>query len=90
MRPLFIFPFIGDTFPMNERIRKSLLAIGMPSVPTDPNENLEDHGLDSLMMVLAVAQLEKEFAIKIPGSKVEEANFSTIAQLAQLVEELSP
>jgi acyl carrier protein len=70
------------------RVRKVLLAAGLSSLPDSAEESLVDYGLDSLMMVLAVAQLEKEFSIKIPGEKVEEENFSTISRVTQLVQEL--
>ncbi|MGZ3694973.1 MAG: acyl carrier protein [Bdellovibrionota bacterium] len=67
------------------KIRATLLALGLSSVPDSPDENLADYGLDSLMMVLAVAQFEKEFSVKIPGDLVEEENFSTLAKLEAML-----
>ncbi|MGE3262092.1 MAG: acyl carrier protein [Bacteriovoracia bacterium] len=67
------------------RIRKSLLGLGLSSLPDSSEEALADHGLDSLMMVLAVAQFEKEFSVKIPGDLVEEENFSTISKLETML-----
>lgn len=73
---------------MQEKIRNVLLAIGLPSVPEAANESLLDHGLDSLMIVLSVAALEKEFAIKIPADKVDESAFSTLENMERMLSSL--
>lgn len=60
----------------------------MASLPASSTEPLADHGFDSLMIVLTVAQLEKEFGIKIPGAKVDEENFASIDSIGQLLASL--
>lgn len=72
---------------LQKRIRSTLLGLGLSSVPESAEESLADYGLDSLMMVLAVAQFEKEFAVKIPGELVEEENFSTINKLEAMLKQ---
>jgi acyl carrier protein len=73
---------------MQNRIRKVLLAIGLPSVPDEANESLLDHGLDSLMIVLSVAAFEKEFSLKIPADKVDESAFATLENIEKLLKSL--
>jgi acyl carrier protein len=70
---------------IQNRIRTVLTGLGLSSVPESADESLADYGLDSLMMVLAVAQFEKEFSVKIPGDLVEEENFSTVAKLEAML-----
>lgn len=70
---------------IQNRIRTVLTSLGLSSVPDSPEESLADYGLDSLMMVLAVAQFEKEFSVKIPGDLVEEENFATLNKLEAML-----
>lgn len=65
-----------------ERIGKALRAAGMEEVPTSTSEPLSAYGMDSLMMVLSVAALEKEFSIRISGRDFSEAAFKSLASLA--------
>ena len=73
---------------IQNRIRTVLTGLGLSSVPESATESLMDYGLDSLMMVLAIAQFEKEFGVKIPGEKVEEENFSTIAKIESMLKDV--
>ncbi|NMO13920.1 acyl carrier protein [Pyxidicoccus fallax] len=65
-----------------ERIGKALRAAGMEDLPTGTSESLSAYGMDSLMMVLSVAALEKEFSIRISGRDFSEAAFQNLASLA--------
>jgi acyl carrier protein len=65
-----------------ERIGRALRAAGLPQVPEDVHEELSLHGMDSLMMVLSVAALEKEFALRIPAHAFSEEAFQTLEALA--------
>lgn len=73
---------------MKERIKNVLLSIGLPSVPDEANESLLDHGLDSLMIVMSVAAFEKEFKLRIPADKVDEAAFATLENIEKLLKSL--
>lgn len=65
-----------------ERIGKALRAAGMEEVPASTSEALSAYGMDSLMMVLSVAALEKEFSLRISGRDFSEAAFQSLASLA--------
>lgn len=73
---------------MEQRIRNVLETIGLPSLPESADEPLADHGFDSLMVVLSVGALEKEFSIKIPAGEVDEDAFATIAKISGLLTKL--
>lgn len=65
-----------------ERIGKALRAAGMAELPASPSEELAAYGMDSLMMVLSVAALEKEFSLRIPGREFSEDVFQDLDSLA--------
>lgn len=65
-----------------DRIGKALRAAGMAEVPSSPSEELAAYGMDSLMMVLAVAALEKEFSLRISGREFSEDVFRDLESLA--------
>ncbi|KFE68266.1 hypothetical protein DB31_7503 [Hyalangium minutum] len=65
-----------------ERISKALRAAGMAELPTSPSEELSLYGMDSLMMVLSVAALEKEFSLRISGHEFSEEYFRDLDALA--------
>lgn len=71
-----------------ERIGKALRAAGMEDVPAGLSEPLSAYGMDSLMMVLSVAALEKEFSLRISGRDFSEAAFSTLDSLASWLRKL--
>lgn len=73
---------------MNDRILRCLETIGLPSLPSKADENLADHGYDSLFVVLSVSAFESEFSIKIPADVVTEENFSTVAAIAKTITKL--
>ncbi|MCP3102338.1 acyl carrier protein [Myxococcus sp. K15C18031901] len=65
-----------------ERIGRALRTAGMEDVPTDTSEPLASYGMDSLLMVLSVAALEKEFALRISGHDFSESCFDSLDTLA--------
>lgn len=70
---------------ITERIGRALRAAGMPELPEDVHEQLSLHGMDSLMMVLSVAALEKEFGLRIPAQAFSEEAFETLGTLADFM-----
>lgn len=73
---------------MKPRIEKTLLALGLASVPATTDEPLADSGFDSLLMALSISALEREFAVKIPASRVDETTFRSIDSIAELLASL--
>ena len=69
---------------VKKRIEKVLLSIGLAAVPSS-SESLADCGFDSLLIVLSVSALEKEFSLRIPADRVDEESFSSIDSLEQLL-----
>ncbi|MDY7226124.1 acyl carrier protein [Hyalangium rubrum] len=65
-----------------ERIGKALRVAGMAELPSSPSEELATYGMDSLMMVLTVAALEKEFSLRISGRDFSEEVFRDLDSLA--------
>jgi len=56
-------------------------------VNIDPEESLFDSGvLDSFALSDVVAEIEKEFSIKVPDSDLNPRKFSTIARIVTYIE----
>ena len=76
---------------MNENMQGRLAVIvrrisGKPSNP-DPDESLFDSGyLDSFALVDMVAEIEREFAVKIPDSDLNPRRFDSLTRIAQYLE----
>lgn len=77
-----------NSTPMLERIGRALRRAGLEEVPGDVHASLADHGMDSLIMVLSVAELECEFALSIPTEEFSEDSFRTLDTLRMWLEEL--
>jgi acyl carrier protein len=73
---------------MTSRILAVLERAGMSPLPKSAEESLEAYGVDSLMMVMIVTELEVEFGIKVPSSRVDEALFKNIATLSAFAQSL--
>jgi acyl carrier protein len=71
---------------MIERIRRALTRAGMTELPDDIDAPLADHGMDSLIMVLSVAELEREFALSITAHAFSEESFRTLGAVRALVQ----
>lgn len=70
---------------MIQRIRGALTRAGMTELPDDIDTPLADHGMDSLMMVLSVAELEREFAVSITAHELIEQGFHTLRAVRELL-----
>jgi acyl carrier protein len=70
---------------MIERIGRALERAGLAGVPADIHAPLADHGMDSLLMVLSVAELEREFSVTIGTDLFSEAAFDTLAAVQALL-----
>ncbi|KTC90745.1 acyl carrier protein [Fluoribacter dumoffii] len=73
---------------LTERIRKTLIKIGLPQLPPDPSAPLEQGGLDSLMLALLIIELEREFKIKIPVMPLVKERFESISSIENHLNEL--
>ena len=69
----------------NARVRECLMRAGLPRLPPGDADDLGAYGLDSLLSVLTVIELQKEFGVSIPASAVNAASFDSIDDLAALV-----
>jgi acyl carrier protein len=67
------------------RVRECLRRAGLPRLPSRDTDDLAACGLDSLMSVLAVIELQKEFGITIPARSVTGTSFESVERLAALV-----
>lgn len=68
---------------MIERIRKAAKKAGLEDLDGEFGGEL-----DSLMMVLMVSELEREFKIKIPAEKVTEQVFLSFVTVEHFLREL--
>jgi len=69
----------------NARIRACVRRAGLRELPPGDADDLGPYGLDSLLAVLTVIEIQKEFATVVPASAVRDASFDTIDHLAALV-----
>lgn len=69
----------------NARVRACVRRAGLPQLPPGDAEDLGPYGFDSLLAVLTVIELQKEFGIDVPASSVRAVSFDTIEHLAGLV-----
>jgi acyl carrier protein len=72
-----------------DRIRECLIRAGLPHVPAGEQEELAAYGFDSLLAVLAVIELQKEFGIVIPSQTIGPGSFRTLRALSRLLPEPS-
>jgi acyl carrier protein len=70
---------------MIQRIRRALARAGMTELPDDNDTPLADHGMDSLIMVLSVAELEREFGVSITAYEFSEQSFHTLGTVRELL-----
>jgi acyl carrier protein len=67
------------------RVRECLRRAGLSRLPPGDADDLGAYGLDSLLSVLTVIELQKEFGITIPASAVMDASFDSIDHLVTLI-----
>lgn len=73
---------------MIEKIKQSLLSSGLVSVPDDPDAPLADYGLDSLMIVMFVLDLQTRFGVVVPAAEVNEINMRSLSSLEKMLKKL--
>jgi acyl carrier protein len=70
-----------------ERILAVVRKVSNNSNPPDPDESLFDSGLlDSFALPDMVAELEREFGIKIPDSDLNPRKFESISRIQSYIE----
>jgi acyl carrier protein len=67
------------------RIRACLTRAGLSRLPPGDAGDLAAYGLDSLLSVLTVIEIQKEFGIAIPANVVTDASFDSVNHLATLI-----
>jgi acyl carrier protein len=67
------------------RVRECVRRAGLERLPSGNADDLRACGLDSLLSVLTVIELQKEFGIRIPANAVTDSSFACIDNLATLV-----
>ncbi|PWY55229.1 acyl carrier protein [Legionella qingyii] len=73
---------------LTERIRNTLVKIGLGNLPKDSSASLEQGGLDSLMLALLIIELEREFKIKIPVIPLIKEHYESIDSIEKHLVEL--
>ncbi len=68
---------------VDERVLSALGKVAKAPIPTDRDASLFDTGvLDSFDLVDFVADLEKEFNVKVPDSDLHPSKFESLAKIA--------
>lgn len=83
--PAGVAPQRGRRMDKSARIRACLERAGLPRVPPDDTSDLARCGLDSLLAVLTIVELQKEFRVTVPAREVTPATFETIESLSSLI-----
>jgi acyl carrier protein len=80
-------PVTGAHASMNKnaRIRDCLTRAGLERLPPGDADDLHACGLDSLLSVLTIIELQKEFETRIQADRVTESSFDSVDNLATLV-----
>ncbi|CAM3069216.1 acyl carrier protein [Legionella steigerwaltii] len=73
---------------LTERIRNTLIKIGLTHLPHDTSATLEQGGLDSLMLALLIIELEREFKLKIPVMPLIKEHYESIDSIEKHLIEL--
>jgi acyl carrier protein len=76
---------MSEVEQLDQGIRACLARAGVSDLPEDASARLEDFGFDSLALALSVAELQREFAIKLPLAEIRPGNFQTVASVRALV-----
>jgi hypothetical protein len=67
------------------RIGQCLKRAGMVRIPASDGECLATYGLDSLLSVMAVIEMQKEFEITISAEAIKADSFSSILALSKII-----
>jgi acyl carrier protein len=69
--------------PLDDKIREALARVAKAPIPTDREASLFDAGvIDSFDLVDFVADLEKEFNIKVPDNDLHPSKFESLGKIA--------
>ena len=73
---------------LDEKIREALARVAKAPIPTDRDASLFDTGvIDSFDLVDFVADLEKEFNVKVPDNDLHPSKFESLAKICCLPEQ---
>lgn len=75
---------------MKDRICLALQRAGVENILQNPDSSLADSVMDSLIMAMAVVQLEQEFKIRIPASQVHDQVFENLTNLENFLKGFMP
>jgi acyl carrier protein len=68
---------------LDDKILKALARVAKAPIPTDREVSLFDTGvIDSFALVDFVADLEKEFQVKVPDKDLHPSKFESLAKIA--------
>jgi acyl carrier protein len=67
------------------RVKECLRRAGLERLPAEDTDDLRACGLDSLLSVLTLVELQREFGIRIPASAVTDTSFASVDHLAALI-----
>jgi acyl carrier protein len=68
---------------LDEKIREALARVAKAPIPSDRDSSLFDTGvIDSFDLVDFVADLEKEFEIKVPDDDLHPSKFESLGKIA--------
>jgi len=68
---------------LDEKIRETLGRVAKAPAPADRETSLFDTGvIDSFDLVDFVADLEKEFGVKVPDNDLHPSKFESVAKIA--------
>ncbi|MBL7481235.1 phosphopantetheine-binding protein [Legionella bononiensis] len=73
---------------LSDRIQNAFERIGLGNLPQDKDAQLEQGGLDSLMLALLILELEREFQIKIPVIPLIKEHYETRASIEKHLADL--
>ncbi len=71
-----------------DRVQAALRHAGLDQLPPAAGADLRLYGMDSLMMVLTVSELESAFNIRITPAVFAESHFHSIASITAFVRRL--
>jgi len=67
------------------RVRQCLKRAGLFRIPTGAEESLAIYGLDSLLAVMTVIEMQKEFRMTILAEDIKPDSFNSILTLSKLI-----
>ena len=71
---------------MLKKIEVAMLRAGLDSFPITTDEPLRNPPVDSLLALMMILEIEKEFNIKIDTDKVAQGTFANLNSVIQLIE----